>query len=129
MPKLENWSVGCNNFNPYQAPECQDKVLYGEVYDDEKQRFKDGVYIMTSSIIELDIKNRIAQTSNTKYILGNPSKEYLNWLKENNMSLDQFIKKETTKSELNFNNLEDYPNESKNKYLNTMYDDYPYNGE
>ena len=87
MPRLENWYVG-NYWDGYQAPELIENQLSGEIYGDEKNRFEDGVRIRTSRLIELDIKNKIAQTLNTKYTLGKPSEDYLKWLKENNISLD-----------------------------------------
>lgn len=93
MPRLENWSIGCAELDPYRAPESQKKVLYGQIYDDEKERWNDGTNIRTSTIVELDIKNNSAKTLNTKYILGEPSKDYLEWLEENNMTLEQFKNK------------------------------------
>lgn len=87
MPRLENWSVGSSEFNPYQAPECQSKVLRGQIYDDEKNRWDDGTTIRTSRLVELDIKNKYAQTLNTKYILGEPSEDYLKCLQENEIPL------------------------------------------
>jgi hypothetical protein len=83
MPRLENWSVCDSEFNPYQAPECQSKVLRGQIYDDENERWDDGTTIRTSRLVELDTKNKYAQTLNTKYILGEPSEDYLKWLKDN----------------------------------------------
>lgn len=90
MPRIENWSIGSAHFNPYQAPELQKKYLYGEIYDDEKSRFEDGTYISTSRIIHLDLENNVAETRNTTYILGKPSEDYLKWLKDNNITLEQF---------------------------------------
>jgi len=88
MPKLENWSMG-TSYNGFQAPELQEKQLRGNIYDDEFNRFKDGTIITTSSLVELDLKNKIAKTLNTKYVLGNPSEDYLKWLEENNILLEQ----------------------------------------
>ena len=89
IPRLENWSI-IGDFDPYKAPELQYKMLQGEIYDDEKKRFNDGRYVRTSQLIELNIKNNYAQTKNTKYILGKVSEDYLKWLKENDMTLEQF---------------------------------------
>jgi len=91
MPRLENWSVG-SIWNGFQAPELEEKQLRGAVYEDEFNRFEDGMRIQTSLLVELNLKDGYAQTLNTKYILGNPSEDYLKWLEDNNMSLDQFIK-------------------------------------
>jgi len=89
LPRLENWFISSEG-SPYQAPELQKKRLTGAIYEDEKHRFEDGKIVTTSSLIELDLKNNIAKTRNTKYILGKPSENYLKWLKENNMALEQF---------------------------------------
>lgn len=92
MPRLENWSIGSEFSNPYQAPELQVRKLYGEIYDDEFKRFEDGTRIVSSRLVELDLQNNIGQTRNTKYILGKPSEDYLKWLEENDISLEQFSK-------------------------------------
>lgn len=87
MPRLENWSV-ISTGNEFQAPELRAKQLYGVIYDDEKGRFKDGTKIRTSTLVELSIENNYAKTLNTQYALGEPSKDYLEWLKKSNISLD-----------------------------------------
>ena len=87
MPRLENWSVVSTFVNEFQAPELLEKQLHGAIYDDELNRFKDGTNITTSTLVELDLNNKIAQTLNTKYVLGNPSEDYLRWLEENDISL------------------------------------------
>ena len=90
MPRLENWSIGIDN--PYQAPELQKKRLFGDIYDDEKGRFLDGSPVSTSPIQELNLKEGYAMTRNTKYILGEPSKDYVEWLKSQSKSLEDYIK-------------------------------------
>lgn len=89
IPRLENWSI-VGDFYPYKAPELQYRKLQGEIYDDEKKRFDDGRCVRTSPLTELNLKNNYAQTLNTKYILGKVSKDYLKWLEENDMTLEQF---------------------------------------
>ena len=86
MPRLENWSVG-NLWDGYQASKINKNQLRGQIYDDEKERWEDGTSIRTSSLVELDINNKVAKTLNTKYILGEPSEDYLKWLEENNLSI------------------------------------------
>ena len=86
MPRLENWSVG-NLWDGYQVPGLLENQLRGIVYDDEKNRFEDGERITTSLLKELNVKDKYAQTLNTKYILGEPSEDYLKWLEENNIFL------------------------------------------
>lgn len=89
MPRLESWSI-VEDLNPFQAPELQTSRLKGIIYDDELKRFSDGRSVTTSRIVELDLKNKIAQTKNTKYKLGEPNPNYLKWLEENNMTLEQY---------------------------------------
>jgi len=88
MPRLENWSI-TNNLEPYQAPELQVKRLEGEICNDEFNRLRDGKYIITSRLLKLDLINNVAQTNNTEYILGKMSEEYAEWLKNNNIKLEE----------------------------------------
>ena len=86
MPRLENWSVG-SLWDGYQVPGLLEQQLRGTVYDDEFDRFENGTKIQTSLLTDLNIKNNYAQTLNTKYILGEPSEDYLKWLEENKIPL------------------------------------------
>ena len=54
MPRLENWVL----------------VLKGDVYDDEKGRFRNGEPIITSAVKTIEIGMAEAQTRNTLYKLG-----------------------------------------------------------
>lgn len=92
MPRIENWSIVSNEINPFQAPECQVIRLQGNIFDDELKRFKDNTSITTSKIKSIDLKNNQAQTKNTLYDLGKPSEDYIKWLSDNNMTLEQFVK-------------------------------------
>lgn len=85
MPKLENWSIVKEDSNPFLAPEIRGFILKGNIYNDN--RFQNGSLIVTSTIQEINIKNRVARTRNTLYRLGEPSKNYLKWLKDNGKSL------------------------------------------
>jgi hypothetical protein len=76
--------------NPYQAPELAKVKLNGLIYNDEKKRFADGTSVTTSSLMEIDIKNNIAQTRNTTYKLGEPSEEFLKWLNDNGYKLEDY---------------------------------------
>lgn len=92
MPRLENWSVISTSNNPYRAPELLQRQLGGNIHNDEKNRFANGTYIVTSDIKELDLKNMIAKTRNTIYELGRMSLSYQEWLKEKGLKLEDFIK-------------------------------------
>lgn len=45
-------------------------VIYGEIFEDSKGRFKDGDGIVTSRLVS--VKDDIAETVNTVYKLGVP---------------------------------------------------------
>ena len=91
MPRLENWSIGTAYVNPYQAPETIEKHINGTIYDDEEGRFPDGSEISTSTVQELNLNEGYAQTRNTRYTLGEPDKSYIEWLKEQGKSLEDYI--------------------------------------
>jgi len=81
MPRIENWSIIADNSNPYLAPELRNGRLKGNIFDDELLRFKNNDLIITSLIIELNLKENYAQTENTKYILGKIDEKYVEFLK------------------------------------------------
>lgn len=57
----------------------------GEIYNDP--RFDDGLFVCTSTLQILDIDARIAKTRNTDYQLGEPSDDYKQYCKDNNIEL------------------------------------------
>lgn len=89
MPRLENWSLVMTENNPYQAPELATVQLSGEVYGHD--RFDDGVRVTTSRVVYLNIKDRFANTLNTKYELGEVSEDYLKWLDNNGYKLNSEV--------------------------------------
>lgn len=64
--RLENWAVSGT----------QDNLrIWGNIFEDEKNRFTDGTFVRTSSIKSKlkDIKEGfVVETRNSKYILGKP---------------------------------------------------------
>jgi hypothetical protein len=78
MPRLENWSIILDDGNPYLAPECRKNRLHGNIYEDS--RFLDGTPVTTSSLQNIDIENKVAQTRNTQYTLGQMSLDYQKYL-------------------------------------------------
>lgn len=90
MPILKNWSIIRDNNNPYLAPELRKVRLQGCIYNDEKKRFDDGTPVSTSSLQKLDIENKVAQTRNTTYQLGEPLEEFMNWLNKNGYRLEDY---------------------------------------
>lgn len=59
---LENWSIRRMYDGRY--------VLMGEIYNDAKERFKDGTHIRTSALREINFVGGYADTKNTRYTLG-----------------------------------------------------------
>tara|TARA_Y100001951_G_scaffold89432_1_gene81834 strand:- start:203 stop:493 length:291 start_codon:yes stop_codon:yes gene_type:complete len=73
---IENWSiVAGNQLTPYQAPELQTYKIRGEVHG--HPGFEDGESVTTSVICERN--GRFVETANTRYHLGYPSVDYLQW--------------------------------------------------
>jgi len=91
MPRLENWSIICND-DPYLAPELRTVRLAGYIYDDEKCRFKDGDPVATSSLREFNYTKGYAQTRNTKYILGKIDTEFQKFMNDNGYKIENYIK-------------------------------------
>ncbi len=78
MIRIENWSVCTHKDNIWTAPEIQVKFLKGTVYGHPV--FPDGQEVYTSSLVLLDIPNKIAETRNSSYVLGEIDPEYKQYL-------------------------------------------------
>lgn len=65
--KLENWWI-------QKYP--QGEIYWGNIYNDAKGRFRDGIYIHTSLILKRE--NQIIYTLNSVYELGKPSGRWPN---------------------------------------------------
>ncbi len=84
MIRLENWSM-LQDVNPYLAPEVRRGCLVGAAYG--HPRFEDGDHIVTSYVVEIDVKKGRAKTrSGSEYVLGRPNPEWVEWLRENNFT-------------------------------------------
>ena len=89
--KIECWSICLDCTNIFQAPELCKKYLQGNVYGND--RFKEGTFIHTSSIQEIDLDNGIVKTRNSTYKLGKIDEEYLEYCEQNNVNdLDKLRK-------------------------------------
>lgn len=80
--RIEDWSIQPTLVNEYYPPEAQHRVVCGIVYDNPNH--KDGTLIRTSRIQSID-GNKVT-TLNSVYELGRPSKEYVQWCKDNNVN-------------------------------------------
>ena len=78
---IEEWSLCIKSNNVYKAPGAQ-MSLSGFVYGHPK--IKDGTYIETSILTDLDISQRQETTfSGSIYYLGRPEAKWVEWLREN----------------------------------------------
>lgn len=90
MSRLENWSFCVDNSNPFLAPELRKSYVYGEIYEDDKGRFKDGSNIRTSTIVDFDINNMIIKTRNSTYKLDKISDSFDLYMKQNSYQLEDY---------------------------------------
>ena len=80
MTKLKNWSFIMSG-GPYQAPECCDLRLSGEVYDHPGRHF-DGKAINTSPVRDiLQDTKQVVCASRTYQLDGPPDVKWVEWLK------------------------------------------------
>jgi hypothetical protein len=78
--KLENWAVVPGpNSGSYQALR-PGNFLVGRAFG--HQRIEKGKFIFTSPIVRVDTQQRIVETKNTCYSLGEASHEYKAWSRE-----------------------------------------------
>ena len=86
--KIKNWSLVSYLSSPYQAPETAKHCLNGFIIG--HSGFTDETFVRTSSIVSLDIPNKICETNNTLYLLGEPDKSFTDWLETNDKTLDDY---------------------------------------
>lgn len=65
--RLENWTAVLHNMTQ------RTHVIYGDMYDDERNRFDDGTRVNTSTTSQTEFKEGdIVETRNSSYLLGKP---------------------------------------------------------
>ena len=75
--KLEDWAVVPEvNSDSYQALR-PGNLLVGRAFG--HQKIEKGKFIFTSPIVRVDAQQRIVETRNTLYSLGEASHEYKTW--------------------------------------------------
>ena len=75
--KLEDWAVVPSaNTGTYQELR-PGNLLVGRAFG--HHRIKIGMFIFTSPIVRVDAENKIVETRNTSYCLGEASREYRAW--------------------------------------------------
>ena len=80
MMKIQNWAMVFRD-NGYTAPEIQSQIITGNVYGNPN--FPDGDFIHTSTVVEMNIKQRYVRTySGSKYSLGKMNPEYAKYVRE-----------------------------------------------
>jgi hypothetical protein len=91
-PRIENWSITATTINRYIAPEQKSYMLLGFVYNHPVERHGNGKTIQTSAVQELNLKEGTARTKNTTYSLGEPNKEWVQWLRDNGYNkINEFL--------------------------------------
>lgn len=78
--RLENWYIVWANDEDYLAPELRHKRVQGQVYGHEN--FKDGTFIITSALMEINLGEMYVKTMNSCYDLGTPDPEYIKAINE-----------------------------------------------
>lgn len=84
IPVIENWACVYSEECSFKAPERSILLVKGTVFGHSK--YKDGKTIQTSCIRE--VEGKIIHTQNSTYRLGEPKKEWLDWMKENGIDFD-----------------------------------------
>ncbi len=78
--RLENWAVvGSANVASYQALQAGN-LLVGKVFS--HPRIGEGRFIFSSPIERFDTETNVVETKNTTYRLGEASRDYKLWLRE-----------------------------------------------
>jgi hypothetical protein len=76
---LEDWAVVPSpNSGSYQALR-PGNFLVGRAFG--HQRIETGKFIFTSPIVRVDIEDKLVETRNSRYLLGQISEEYKAWIK------------------------------------------------
>lgn len=86
MKRFENWSIQVH-LGQYRPPRLISSTIYlcGNIYGHE--HVPNGRRIKSAKLVEIDIRDRIAHTTDAVYRLGRPDKWYVEWLRRNNFSL------------------------------------------
>lgn len=87
---IENWSMFMDG-SPLLAPELRKMYLQGNIHNHEN--FKDGTFVRTSSIQDIDLENGKVTTRNTIYQLGKIDEEYLEFCEGNNVKDLELLRK------------------------------------
>ena len=78
--ELEDWAVVPSLKNGKYEELSPGNLLVGRAFG--HRRIKSGTFIFTSPIVGVDLQNKVAETRNTSYHLGEASHEYKVWSKE-----------------------------------------------
>jgi len=97
---ITNWFV--TQLDPYRPPETQGIHVAGEIHGDAKKRWEDGHPMVTTRVVK--IAGRIITTrSGSRYKLGKPKQDYVDWCKENGIeppTEDEPIRMKTSEKEV-----------------------------
>lgn len=74
----------------FQDPEAEKVYLYGTVYNHPNAKLEDGMPIVTTEIASFKAGDKKAKTLNTEYTLGEINKDFIDWMKANNIKLEDY---------------------------------------
>jgi len=72
--RIEDWSIGTNDPNPYLSPEQMVLRLDGKVYG--HPRFPDGDRVVTTRIVSSEEDGTVITRSGSRYVLGEVAPDY-----------------------------------------------------
>ncbi len=85
---LSDWSI-IGDTTPSNKYKPKNRMaLQGNVYNHPYH--KDGTFVITSEIKELNYKEKKALTVNTEYLLKEPNKKWSEWLKTNGYKIEDY---------------------------------------
>lgn len=84
IPVIDNWACVCSEEHAFLPPELKVLLIKGTVTGHPK--YPDGKRIQTSCIRRAD--GKIVYTQNSIYKLGEPRKDWLDWMEENGIKFD-----------------------------------------
>ncbi len=84
IPVIDNWACVYNDEQAFLPPELRVLLIKGTVTGHPK--YPDGKRIQTSRVRR--VENKIVYTQNSVYRLGEPKKDWLDWMEENGIKFD-----------------------------------------
>jgi len=91
MSKINNWSLIHRRFELISPVETNVFRITGDYLKEDDDIA--GLTLLTSPVVSYDSVNNTIQTMNTLYNLGTMSKTFEKYMKDNNLTIEDFFKK------------------------------------